>query len=50
MTCLSDEFTCSDGRGCIVLRARCDGTPDCDDLSDEEHCGGAYDYQTNLII
>ena len=33
------EFECSDGRGCIVDRLRCNGVHDCLDKSDEVGCG-----------
>ena len=33
------EFECSDGRGCVVDRLRCNGVHDCLDKSDEVGCG-----------
>ena len=34
------EFMCSSGMQTIVASARCDGTIDCHDYSDEIDCGG----------
>ena len=36
--CRADQFTCADGN-CVEGRMRCDGVPQCEDLSDEDGCG-----------
>ena len=35
--CRDDQFTCENG-DCIQNNWRCDGSPDCDDGSDEADC------------
>uniref|UniRef100_A0A672G6B1 Corin, serine peptidase n=1 Tax=Salarias fasciatus TaxID=181472 RepID=A0A672G6B1_SALFA len=36
--CSPSHFKCRSGR-CVLATKRCDGHPDCDDRSDEDHCG-----------
>ena len=38
--CQDDQFTCQSNGQCISKSARCDGTRDCKDGSDESGCGG----------
>ena len=35
--CNEDEYNCKDGN-CIDMNLRCDGTPQCQDRSDEQEC------------
>lgn len=45
-TCAPDHFTCATGDvDCIPLAWRCDGYPECDDQSDEQHCPVCSDSQ-----
>jgi len=37
-TCTSEQFTCQKQHGCVPLKWRCDGDPDCGDETDEENC------------
>ena len=37
-TCGEEEWRCTYGGGCVGGGARCDGTPDCADGSDELGC------------
>lgn len=38
-TCSPDQFTCEkNSMQCIPIVWRCDGTPECDDKSDEMNC------------
>ena len=39
-TCADSQFRCRDGRKCVNAQWICDGTPDCDDMSDELGCNG----------
>lgn len=38
--CQDDQFTCQSNGQCVSKSARCDGTRDCKDGSDETSCGG----------
>ncbi|XP_051886578.1 low-density lipoprotein receptor-related protein 6 isoform X2 [Pristis pectinata] len=45
-TCSPEHFTCTTGEvDCIPLDWRCDGYPECDDQSDEQHCPVCSDSQ-----
>jgi low density lipoprotein receptor-related protein 5/6 len=41
-TCDATQFTCNSGT-CLPLHFQCDGSPDCDDRSDEENCEQCLD-------
>lgn len=45
--CRYDEFKCRD-MSCIYSGRVCDGTPDCDDHSDEENCLSKYDISRSV--
>lgn len=36
-----DHFRCANNN-CVPVRVMCDGTDDCEDYSDEDHCGEYY--------
>lgn len=40
MTCNENQFTCNSG-ACIDIARHCDGSADCGNNEDEDHCGDA---------
>ena len=44
VTCLADEFACTDKQECVGSSSECDGFPDCTDFSDEVNC---CEYKSN---
>ncbi|XP_043209566.1 low-density lipoprotein receptor-like [Amphibalanus amphitrite] len=43
--CVLSEFACADQTSCLPAEWRCDGTPQCDDDSDELGCDGCSPLQ-----
>ena len=37
--CYDESFLCKAEQKCLAYFYMCDGTPDCQDASDEQHCG-----------
>ena len=48
--CPQDFFRCSDGSGCIPVLQLCDGSPECDDQSDENSTNcGIFNNNNHLV-
>lgn len=45
--CSPSHFKCRSGR-CVLATKRCDGHLDCDDHSDEDNCGEAFQNKKTL--
>ncbi|KAL3861153.1 hypothetical protein ACJMK2_007220 [Sinanodonta woodiana] len=43
VSCRGDQFQCADGN-CVEARMKCDGTPQCEDGSDEQNCACAQGF------
>ena len=47
-TCDSGDFTCDNGN-CVAWYRECDGSDDCGDYSDEDHCYGTVGIKTIIF-